>query len=45
MPETADRARVKAFANWLLDIYNGGFLTYMIEMCTKEPAGSQPYKN
>ena len=32
MPETVDRARVKEFANRLLDIYTGGFLTYMIEI-------------
>src|SRR3989440_3342234 len=33
MPEkTVDRAKVKAFANRLLDIYTGGFLTYMIEI-------------
>ena len=32
MPETVDRASVKEFANRLLDIYAGGFLTYMIEI-------------
>src|SRR2546427_11268984 len=32
MPETVDRASVKEFANRLLDIYTGGFLTYMIEI-------------
>jgi hypothetical protein len=32
MPETVDRARVKEFADRLLDIYTGGFLTYMIEI-------------
>lgn len=32
MPQTVDRARVKEFANRLLDIYTGGFLTYMIEI-------------
>lgn len=32
MPETVDRARVKEFANRLLDIYTGGVLTYMIEV-------------
>jgi len=32
MPETADRAKVKQFADRLLDIYTGGFLTYMIEI-------------
>jgi 2-polyprenyl-3-methyl-5-hydroxy-6-metoxy-1,4-benzoquinol methylase len=32
MPETVDRARVKEFANRLLDIYTGGFLSYMIEI-------------
>jgi SAM-dependent methyltransferase len=32
MPEPVDRASVKEFANRLLDIYTGGFLTYMIEI-------------
>src|SRR5256885_2182617 len=32
MPETIDRTSVKEFANRLLDIYAGGFLTYMIEI-------------
>jgi 2-polyprenyl-3-methyl-5-hydroxy-6-metoxy-1,4-benzoquinol methylase len=32
MPEIVDRARVKEFADRLLDIYTGGFLTYMIEI-------------
>ena len=32
MPETVDRASVMEFANRLLDIYTGGFLTYMIEI-------------
>ena len=32
MPETADRAKVKEFADRLIDIYTGGFLTYMIEI-------------
>lgn len=32
MPETVDRARVKEFADRLLGIYTGGFLTYMIEI-------------
>ena len=32
MSETVDRVRVKEFANRLLDIYTGGFLTYMIEI-------------
>jgi SAM-dependent methyltransferase len=32
MPETIDRARIQEFAKRLLDIYTGGFLTYMIEI-------------
>jgi SAM-dependent methyltransferase len=32
MPETVDRARVKEFANRLLEIFTGGFVTYMIEI-------------
>ena len=32
MPAIADQAKVKEFANRLLDIYTGGFLTYIIEI-------------
>src|SRR4030081_2281724 len=32
MPETVDRANVKEFANLLIDIYTGSFLTHMIEI-------------